>query len=350
VAAVGSDKAWNDDIPDTRSAAIDLAAPRPPRGLRDIDLNRNNLRFDADYKTLPAGKPAQVITSGRGSEPLILIPGVYSGEHAFDRFIERNQSRYRFHLLTPPGLNGTAARPLPPETTSYGEYTWTRSLEDDVLDLVRRENVDRPFIVVHGFPGSLAAEELAERFPKLVAGLVEIASAPVAPAPSLRDPGRQATLEERIAVVNESWAQRWFKYVTPETWESNNYPGVMLANDPALAERARQQLEATPLPVKIRYLAEYMASDHTTELTNLAVPLLALRPGFNGALLADPAMNWARMALLDSWGPFANHSRIQLLTVPDARALVLDDQPQVSDDAIAAFVTAHSPRRSIRNR
>jgi pimeloyl-ACP methyl ester carboxylesterase len=223
-------------------------------------------------------------------------------------------------------------------------------LEDDVLDLVKRENVDRPFIVVHGFPGSLAAEELAERFPKLVAGLVEIASSPVAPAPSLRDPGRQATLEERIAVVNESWAQRWFKYVTPETWESNNYPAVMLANDPDLAERARQQLEATPLPVKIRYLAEYMASDHTTELTNLAVPLLALRPGFNGALLADPAMNWARMALLDSWGRFANHSRIQLLTVPDARALVLDDQPQVSDDAIAAFVTAHSPRRSIRNR
>src|SRR5262249_42902796 len=143
-----------------------------------------------------------------------------------------------------PGLNGTPARPLPPETTSYGEYTWTRSLERDILDLIKKENLRRPVIVAHGFPGSTAAEDIAVQSPDMLGGVIEIASIAVQFAPSFREPGRGATPEERIAVVNEGWAQKWFKYVTPETWESNNYPSAMLANDPGRAEQARVQLEA----------------------------------------------------------------------------------------------------------
>jgi pimeloyl-ACP methyl ester carboxylesterase len=346
VAAVGDDQAWNDDIPNARSAAVDLAASRPLRGLREIDVSRNNLRFAADYKTLPTGKPAHVVKAGRGRERLILIPGMYSGGHVFDGFIKRNASRYELYVLTPPGLYGTAARPLPPESTSYGEYTWTRLLEDDILELIDRERLDKPFVVAHGFPGSLAAEKLASQLPQLFAGLVEIASTPVSPAPSLRDPSRQATPEERIAAVNDGWAQKWFKYVTPQTWESNNYRAVMLANDQALAERARRQFEAVPLPVKIRYLAEYMAADHTAALTSLAVPLLALRPGFNESVLVEPQASAFKTMFLDSWEPFARNPRIQLMTIGNARALVLDDQPTAADAAIAAFVEAHSPRRS----
>ncbi len=75
---------------------------------------------------------------------------------------------------------------------------------------------------------------------------------PVQFSPSLRNPGRDATPDERIAVVDESWARHWFKYVTPETWESNNYPAEMFANDPNRAERARRQVESVQLPVKIR--------------------------------------------------------------------------------------------------
>src|SRR5262249_24752130 len=32
IAAVGSDRQWNDDIPNTRFATLDLSAPRPARG------------------------------------------------------------------------------------------------------------------------------------------------------------------------------------------------------------------------------------------------------------------------------------------------------------------------------
>jgi hypothetical protein len=163
---------------------------------------------------------------------------------------------------------------------------------------------------------------------------------PVQFFPSPKDPSRKtpATPEERVEIVNEGWAEKWFKYVTPETWESNNYPAVMFTNDLYRAEQARQQVEAAALPVKIRYLCEFMASDHSSELANLHIPLLALKPSFNEKLLADPASSWYKTSFQDSWDAFSKNSWIQLLTISNARALLLDDQPKLTDDAIATFV------------
>ena len=61
IAAAGSNLRWNDDVPNTRSATIDLAAPRPSRGLREIDLSRNNLHFSSRYKTLPENHPPRIV-------------------------------------------------------------------------------------------------------------------------------------------------------------------------------------------------------------------------------------------------------------------------------------------------
>jgi pimeloyl-ACP methyl ester carboxylesterase len=337
VAAVGSDEVWNDEIPNSRSAAIDLTAPRPSRGLRELDVDRNNLRFPADYRTLADSEPPRIRKAGRGRDTMILVPGVYSGEHAFDGFIERNRSRYTFFVVTPPGLNGTPARPLPAETISYGELTWTRRLERDILGLIEREALEKPVVVAHGFPGSLAAEELAVEHPNAIGGIVEIASIAVQAFPSQRDPNRQAAPEERLAAVNEGWAPKWFKYVTPETWDSNNYPVEMYANDASRAARARLEVEAAPLPVKIRYLTEFMASDHTTALNNLDVPLLVLKPGFDEKLLAEPGHAFFKTMLQDSWDPFSRNPRIQVMTIPNARALILDDEPAMADQAVAAW-------------
>ena len=338
IAAVGVNESWNDDIPNAGFGSIDLAAPRPTRGISEIDVNRNNLRFESSVKTISPATPASSIKSGRGDVAMILIPGVYSGEHAFDGFIRRHESRCRCYVLTPPGLNRTAPRPLPPERVSYGEFTWTRSLERDILSLIKREKLDKPVIVAHGFPGSLAAREIAAESPNALGGIVEIAGIAVQPAFSFINPGKPASPEERIAVVDTGWAQKWFKFVTPDTWESNNYPAAMLANDIARADAARMQLEAAPLPVKIRYLIELMASDHTGILNNLKVPMLVLRPGFDDTTLADPVNRFFKTFFLDSWDPFASNPRIKMITLPGARVLILDDQPVAADEAIAAFI------------
>jgi len=135
-AAVGSNDAWNDDIPNARSAEIDLGAPRPARGLREIDVSRNNLTFPAGHRVLRETASARVARSGHGRTAMILIPGLYSSKDVFDRFVSRNGSRYTFHLITPPGLAGTQPREMPPATTSYGAFTWTRRLARDIRELI----------------------------------------------------------------------------------------------------------------------------------------------------------------------------------------------------------------------
>jgi pimeloyl-ACP methyl ester carboxylesterase len=339
VAALGSDEQWNDSIPDgPPPATVDLVSPRPVRGLREIDSNRNNLRFAPSVKALADNQPPRIVRAGTGRRDLILIPGVYSGDAVFEQFVARQASRYRFHIVTPPGLGGTPPRPLPPEATSVGEFTWTRRLARDIRELIERRRLDKPIVVVHGFPGSLAAEELAATHPQLLGGVIEVASMPVQAMASFRNPGRDLTPAERIAIVDVSWVQQWFKYVTPETWENNNYQAAMLANDAERAERARRQLEGAPLPVKIRYLVEYMASDHREMLAGMTVPMLLLLPGFNQAVLADPAHSWFKARFEDGWTQLPRNPQRHAVTIANARAMLLDDQPKEADRAIAAYV------------
>jgi len=354
IAAVGSNEQWNDDIPNTRPVTVDLTAPRPARGLRELDLGRNNFQLPSDYKALADNQPPTIIKKGQGNEALILIPGVYSGKEVFDGFIARNQARYKFYLVTPPGLNGTPARPLPAETVSYGELTWTRRLERDVLDLIKKEKLRKPVIVTHGFPGSLAALEIAVQRPDAVGGVIDVAVIPVQFFPSPKDPSFKtpAAPDERVAYVNESWAQKWFKYVTPETWESNNYRAEMFTSDLVRGEQVRQQVESAPLQVKIRYLAEFMAADQTSDFAKLNVPLLALIPGFNEKFFADPTNGFYKISFQGAWEPLAKNPQIQRMAIPDARALILDDQPKVADQAIAEFAgrVAKSDAASMSNR
>ena len=343
IAAVGSNEEWNDDIPNARPVDIDLRASRPARGLREIDSSRNNLTFADGYTVLPATATPRTARSGHGRTAMILVPGVYSGKDVFDRFVSRNRSRYTFHVITPPGLAGTPPRAMPPAATSYGALTWTRQLARDIRGVIEGQRLERPIVVTHGFPGSLAAEELAVSHPALIGGVVEIASMAVQPYPT--SAGREATPEQRVAIVDDSWAQQWFKYVTPETWESNNYPVEMFANDAVRAERIRREIEAVPLPVKIRYLVEFMASDHRPTFDAIGVPVLVLKPGFNETVLSNLALGWFKPSFQDGWSGYPRNPKVEMTTIPDARALLLDDQPALADQAIATFVSAVTGRK-----
>jgi pimeloyl-ACP methyl ester carboxylesterase len=338
IAAVSSNGQQPDDMPNTNAATVDWGAPRPARGLREIDATRNNLAFDGHQKLLGERSAPQISRSGGGRAALILIPGVYSSSDVFDGFMSRNNARYTFHKITPAGLGGTAPRAMPPSSVSYGALTWTRQLAADIRHLSERERLDKPIIVTHGFPGSLAAEELAINHPSAIGGIVEIASMAVQPFPSWRGSGREALPEERITIVDEGWAQQWFKYVTPETWESNNYPAEMFTNDAGRAERVRQEIEAVQLPVKIRYLIEFMASDHRPAFDGISVPVLMLQPGFSQTLLSNPTFGWFKSFFQDWWRPYPANPLVTMKTIPEARALLLDDQPAQADEAIAALV------------
>jgi pimeloyl-ACP methyl ester carboxylesterase len=341
IAAVGSNERWNDDVPGTGSTTLDLAAAKCVRGLREIDVSRNNFELPPGYQTLPADAAPVVVRKGKGSQPLILIPGMYSGLKSFDGFMARNEPRYKFYLLTPPGLNGTPARAMPDADTSFTELTWTRHLERDILDLIKREKLIKPVIIAGQMPASVAAMELAEEHSEQIGGVILVGVNPVQFVFSPKDPTRKtpASPEERARMIDEALGGYWFKFVTPETWLSNDFPPESLSAVTATGQQASDELEAAPLPIKIRYLCEFSASDVTRKFDKLNVPLLALIPGFDDKYLADPANSGMKTAYIDRWENLnPKPLKLQLAKVPNARILVLDDQPKEADDAVNKFV------------
>lgn len=346
IAAVGSNQHWNDDIPNSGSITIDLLAERPKRGFREIDLSRNNLQFPSDYKTLSDGKPPNILKKGRGHHALILVPGSYSGAGSFDDFIARNESEYKFFLITPPGINGTHARAMPAAGSSYGDMTWTRRLEHDILNLITKEKLVDPVIVAERQPGSQAAIELALEHPDKIGGVVLVATN-LSAIFRLATRKTPLTYQERVAFVDEYWAEKWFKYVTPETWYANDMPAEVLAVNPMTGEKASEQLESAPLPVKIRYLCEFWASDVTQEFAKLKVPVMALVPGFDEQFLAKPAYSSVKPTYMDSWDSLVSKTpQIERVTIPGARLLLLEEKPKEVDQAIANFVQRVGKRPS----
>lgn len=339
IAAVGSNEQWNDDVPNTGSAAIDLSKTTP--GVREIDVGRNNLELMKEYKTLADRDYPVIAKKGRGKQTLILIPGMYSGTKSFDSFIDRNETQYKFFLVTPPGINGTPSRAMPARGASFSELSWTRSLERDILNLIRKEKLTKPIIIAERQPAAQAAIELAIEHPDQIRGVVLVGTNLVQSFFSPKDPTRKTPLafSDRAGFVDESWAAKWFKYVTPETWKNGDLAMQLLSVDPARALTAWDELESAPLEIKVRYLCEFWASDVTRGFDKLKVPVLALVPGFDEKFLNDPANGFAKAAFLDSWETLVpKNPQLELLRIPNARMLVLDDQPKLSDEAIARFV------------
>ena len=341
IASIGTSQQSNDELPNAGSATIDLTTGRPAQFIRELDFTRNNFALPAQYKTIADSAPPIVTKHGQGKQAMILVPGMYSGPHSFDEFISRNQSRYKIYVMTPPGINGTPARRNPANAARLGDLTWTRLLERDLLNLIRREKLARPVIVAERQPGSIAAVELAQQHPEEVGGVILVATNLVQSFPSPKDPTRKSPIPavDRPAYIEETWAALWFKYVTPKTWNSGDLPAPLFSADSAKGQRAWQDVEAAPLEVKIRYLCEFWASDVTAQFDQLRVPVLALIPTFDEKFLADPANGFARNSIVGSWDTLIpKHPQLTLVRISDARLFLLDEQPGKADAAIAAFL------------
>lgn len=251
-------------------------------------------------------------------------------------------SRYRMVAVTLPGFGGTAAPPMPPAGTSYGDATWTRAAEEAIARLITTEGLHKPIVLGHFIVGTQIALRLALDHPDLIGGLVIVGGEPMRYVPSRRDSTGKTPMsrEERVHGMDHYMGPKWFKTVTRETFDANNYPAPQYSRDSARAVTLWRTSAAVPLPVMIRYLSEYMATDLTDEFARLSVPTRVLIPGFAPEIFADPKQSYAKALFIDSWDNVrARNSLAILRTVPNSGVFITHDQPQAVRDAIAEVAT-----------
>jgi imidazolonepropionase-like amidohydrolase len=316
-----------------------LAGQAVPRIL-DQDPALNNLVDPPGYATGSLGTLGRVERVGSGPQAMILIPGLGFGGDVFDGFLgplERHVTQYR---VTLPGMDGTPAPPSPAAGESFGDQAWTRGAVQAIERLMDTEGLDDVILVGHWLGGTQIALRLALAHPDRIARVILPAGSArwVPPIPSAERPD-SVPLALRIAGVDGYLAPRWFKTVTRETWDDNNFLPHDYAAHPVLGLRLWRQAARPPLHVWVRYLNEFFAQDATLDLAALTVPTLLLKPGLEDAYVDPDIGNYLAAYLHRSWGAWSNGAgALTARTVPASRIVPWADQPDHVQAAVAEFL------------
>ena len=241
--------------------------------------------------------------------------------------------------MTLPGFGGSAAPPMPEEGTSYAEQTWTRGAQDAVARLIEDEGLDRPVVVGHWVSATQVVLGLALERPDLLRGAIVISGVPKF-VPTGSGMPELTTQQQRAMMVDHSFAPQWFRTVTRETWDDNNYLPGDYAIHPLRGLQLWKQAAEPPLPVWVRYLCEYWAYDATSELERLAVPVLILQPEFDSLYSRGPQRgNYMETFLHTAWEGVPERSELLTLRkIADSRVFIMDDQPEALNAAVREFV------------
>jgi pimeloyl-ACP methyl ester carboxylesterase len=323
-------------------AAILLLTASPalaqPAAMQDSTLD--NLVHASDYVTSAPGTLGAIVERGKGPVDMVLVSGFGVGASAFEGFMRRNADRYHMLAVTLPGFENTPAPPMPAAGTSFGEQTWTRSAIEAITRLIHERKLRRPVLVGHFINGTQVAMRVALEHPESVRAVVLLAGTPrFEPSKPSRFWPQKLTLEQKVKATDQYSAPRWFKTVTRDTWVKGNFVAGDYSVDSTLGRRFADRANEPPLPVLVRYLCEFHASDLWPDLERLKTPLLVIRPGFTEALRADTTRSYLQGYFEEPWRErLEERPRLETLLVNDAGILVMEDQAAIVDRTIAEFL------------
>lgn len=317
------------------------AAAQPRSMVQDPALN--NLRHAAGVETAPADSLGRVRHAGTGPRHMLLISGLGFGDGIWSEFMESHKTLYTMYAVTLPGFGGTAPLAMPPEGSRYADRPWTTSAINAVHKLLDQEKMDRVTIVAHWALATQIALQLALDHPDRVEAVVIIGG----PLKSYYEspPGMLSWTAAQRAAYADGMGQKWFKTVTRQTWDDNNYMSYDYAINPRRGLFLWREAQAPALSVWIRYLLEFYTMDQSSLLANLRVPTLVVQPGFDDpGFQPEPAWDYMRNLCLDSWKGVAGvHPRLEFITVPHSRLFVMFDRPDALDQAIRSFLQRAKP-------
>lgn len=285
----------------------------------------NNLVHGEGYETAPLGELGRIERRGSGPVDLILVAGAGFGASAYGDFMEAYGDKFTMYAVTLPGFDGTLAPAMPNGESSYADATWTRTAGRGIVDLIESRGLENPIGLGHMYPGGQIAVRMAASHSDLIGGAAVVG----AEAARIFRPEDPMSPEERATYVDRGLAPKWFKTVTRDTWENGTLPPETLTRDGDAAERLWKNSIDDPLPVQIRYLCEFLASDVRRLFPKVRAPMLVVRPGFSKGFRQRHQDLSLETWYVDSWtGAERKNERINVRTVKDARIFIWKDRPE----------------------
>ena len=303
-----------------------VMAGQSPQGL---DRSRNNISYPNGYVTATEGSAGRFDKVGSGRTPLVFIAGWGFSADVFKAFAQRDAQQYTTLLVTLPGFGGTAGWPMPSDSVSHSTIPWITRSADEVAKAMTTNGIKDAIVIGHFIIGTHVAMTVAQRYPERVRGLVIVGGELSRFWPSRADTtGRTpSTPAQRAASVDRFLVPQFFRYVTDSTWHANNYLPHTFSVDSASAAGLWREQAAVPLPIMIRYLSDFYATEFAPKLDSIRAPTLVLQPKFNEkSVTATP---YLRTFFIDSWAPARKHRNIELREIPNAAVNLWMDVPEI---------------------
>lgn len=299
----------------------------------------NNLVHISGYQPSAVNAIPQYTMYGHGRKSMILIAGLGFDASVFSDFIEANNRNCRLYVITLPGFGNTQAPPMPAEGTSYGAHSWNKSAEEGIIKLIEKENIIRPVLVGQFVSGTQIAVEIAARYPEKIGGLI-LVGGPVKFISMEAGKPKDYALADLIRFTDSYTAPVMFKAISKSAWDAGNYLPQIYTVDSARGNDLWKISATVPLPVMIRYLCEYIASDVSLLVSQLKCPVLILRPAFTSTVLDNPINNYLKPQFIDKWDSvkLANSS-VKIVDIQNSGVFVWKDAPDKVYSEIKQFIT-----------
>lgn len=306
--------------------------------IMDQDSTLNSLIDPPGYKTGVLGKLGKWEKVGTGPQALILIPGLGFGGDIFREFMTEHKDKFTMYAVTLPGFGGTPAPPSPAAGISYGDMTWTNAAFGAIEKLIESEKIARPVILGHWLTGPQLALRLALKYPKNVRAVIIVSGSACFEMTDTTKMPTHPPLDKRILAIDTYVVPQWFKTVTRETWDDNNFLPQDYAVNPVRGLRLWREAAEPRLHVWVRYLCEFYSQDVTLELDSLKVPTLLLKPGLEG-IDFDPGQNYMDAFCNTGWQAILPKQKmLTAVTIPNSRTCLWFDQPEKFESAIDDFL------------
>jgi pimeloyl-ACP methyl ester carboxylesterase len=298
----------------------------------------NNLILPQNYKPSVYGEIPEYVKKGNGKQALILIPGLGLDESIFNDFMKSNVKDYTMYAITIPGYGKTMAPPIPATDSSYGLQYWNKGVMLGILKLIEKEKIINPIIAGYFTQGTQLALRLAIDYPEKIAGVITIGG----PAKFIliqQGVPKEFPLKGTIAYTDKYTGPQWFKAMSHDDFNNGNYLPEIYSLNNKTGELLWKQVSNVPMPVIVRYLCEFFASDILLDLDKIKCPVLVLRPSFDSIVLNKVINNYVRPQFINAWDKAAlKNPLITIKDIEGAASCSWKDKPDEVNKAIKQFI------------
>lgn len=286
---------------------------------------------------------------GSGEAQVILIPSHTQGTNFYQSFIERNTDKATFHVIIPPGMDGTAAYPWPQPADDFESQPWTSRFKNELAAYIQTNFEEKPFLLTPWYLGVNAVVQLLDDHPDILKGVLFVSRSPYyrwyssENADSTKQYDVQAQ-RKRLTSFIKFWEQ-----VDENTWNANTFKGSFYTKDDSLSTMLKLNEARQPMVIEIRYFIEYMVNDLGPMIEKIEIPVhimsnLLSRKGLNSLLyeanvdaLGSASLQNPRYGSSKDW-PLSRKDNFSFTEFDNLGLMIWHDMPEKFDEDFLAFI------------